>query len=136
MANSKNLREFFSSVSENIELGEDFNLETIPEVELPDNFSDEFHAQYLTPLSAKNNKDIMKHFRGQYLNNVDSRLKASLLANGGDEEMFNELKSQEPDSMKLIDLITGKVSELKSTSNAPSDNKEFEKYKAETAREI
>lgn len=136
MANNKNLREFFSSVSENIELGEDFDLESIPEVELPDNFSDEFHAQYLTPLSAKNNKEIMTHFRGKYLNTADSRLKASFIANGGDEEMFSELKSQEPDSMKLIDLVFGKVSELKSTSKAPSDNKEFEKYKATTSKQI
>jgi len=135
MAN-KNLREFLISISTNIEMGESFNIDDIPEVELPENFSDEFHKQYLTPLSAKNNKEIMGHFRGQYLSTADNRLKASFLANGGDEEMFNELKTQEPDSMKLIDLVFGKVSELKSKTKAPSDNKEFEKYKLETAKQI
>ena len=64
MAN-KNLREMFLSISENIDLGE-FNIEDIPEVVLPENFNDEFHKKYLTLLSAKNNQELMGHFKGKY----------------------------------------------------------------------
>jgi hypothetical protein len=131
-----NLREFFSSISENIELGEDFDINQIPEVELPEQFNNNFHQNFLTPLSAKNNDTIRNHFKGQYLSTVDSRLKASFLANGGTEELFNELKSEQPDSMKLIDVVTAKMGELISKPNATTGNKEFEAYKTETAKQI
>ena len=136
MATNLNMREWFSSISENIELGEDFDITSIPEVKLPDNFNDDFHQNYLTPLSAKNNDAIRGHFKGQYLSTVDSRTKAAYLANGGTDEAFNELKSQEPDSMKLIDLVFSDMAALKSNQKAPSDNKEFEAYKVNTAKQI
>ena len=135
MANT-NLREFFNVISENIDLGEDFDLTTIPEVELPEKFNDNFHKNYLTPLSAKNNEGVRNHFRGQYLSNVDNRTKAGFLASGGTEDSFNELKAQEPDSMKLIDLVLSEVVKLKSNTNAPSGNKEHEAYKIQTAKQI
>lgn len=131
-----NLREFFSSISENIELGEDFDINQIPEVELPEQFNNNFHQNFLTPLSAKNNDTIRNHFKGQYLSTVDSRLKASFLANGGTEELFNELKSEQPDSMKLIDVVTAKMGELISKPNATSSNKEHEAYRTQTAKQI
>lgn len=132
-----NLREFFSSISTNIELGEDFDLNSIPEdVNLPDGFKEQFHNNFLTPLAAKNNEGIRSHFRGQYLSTIDSRAKASFIANGGTEEAFRELKEQEPDSMKLIDLVVNNLSELKSKQTAPSSNKEFEAYKIQTATQI
>jgi hypothetical protein len=129
-----NLKEFFNVISKNIDLGEDFDLNQIPEVELPNNFNDDFHQQYLTPLSAKNNKDIMKHFRGQYLNTVDSRLKSAYLANGGSEDSFNDFKSKEPDSMKLIDVVLNGFVDLTSSKKATSD--ELEAYKIKTSKQI
>jgi hypothetical protein len=134
MAN-KNLREMFLSISENIDLG-GFNMEDIPELELPENFNDEFHKNYLTLLSAKNNPDLMGHFKGKYLSSADLKIKNGFLANGGTEEEFNELKSQEPDTLKLVDLIFDKVKDSKSVQNPGSGNKEFEKYKADTAKQI
>lgn len=137
MANT-NLREFIKVVSENFELGEGvtLDLEGIPEVELPEKFNDNFHKQYLTLLSAKNNKEVMGHFRGQYLNNADGKLKASYLSNGGTEDDFNDLKAKEPDSMKLIELVLADSVRLNSTQNAPSGTKEHEAYKIQTAKQI
>ena len=131
-----NLREFFVQISENIELGEDFDINDIPEVALPEAYNDNFHSNFLTLTSAKNNQDVMKHFRGKYLSNADNRLKAAYLAKGGKEEDFNEFNGKEPDSMKLIDLIVGDLAKLKSSSNAPSNNKEHEAYKIQTAKQI
>jgi hypothetical protein len=130
-----NLKEFFGSISEGINLGEGFDVNSIPEVELPETFNESFHNKFLTVLAAKNNKDVMGHFRGQYLNDADNRLKSSFLSNGGTVEMFKELKDQEPDSMKLIDLIFGKGIELNKTSGA-GDNAEFEAYKIQTGKQI
>ena len=130
-----NLKEFFGSISEGIELGEGFDINSIPDVELPEMFNESFHQKYLTVLSAKNNKDIMGHFRGQYLNDADNRLKSSFLANGGTAEMFAELKSQEPDSMKLIDAVYQKGLEL-NKSTGTGDNAEFEAYKIQTTKQI
>lgn len=133
----KNLREFVQDISENIELGEEFKIEDIPEVELPKNFNDDFHKKYLTILSAKNNTELMGHFKGKYLSSFDLKTKNGFIANGGTEEEFNELKAQEPDSLKLVDLVFDKVKERKSLENPPkNDNKEFEKYKADTAKQI
>jgi hypothetical protein len=132
---TNNLKEFFGSISEGIDLGEGFDVNSIPDVELPESFNTSFHNKYLTVLSAKNNKDVMGHFRGQYLNDADNRLKSSFLANGGTAEMFAELKDQEPDSMKLIDLIFGKGIELNKGA-ANGDNAEFEAYKIQTAKEM
>ena len=78
----------------------------------------------------------MGHFRGQYLNDADNRLKSTFLANGGTAEMFKELKAQEPDSMKLIDLIYSKGMDLNKGQGAPSDDKEFEAYKIQTSKQI
>ena len=135
MAN-KNLREWFQATSENIELGEGFNIEDIPEVELPENFNDDFHAKYLTVTAAKNNSELMGHFKGKYLSSTDLKIKNGFIANGGTEDEFNELKAQEPDTLKLVDLIFDKVKSSKSPENPAKDNKEFEKYKTETAKQI
>lgn len=134
MAN-KNLREMFLSISENIDLGE-FNIEDIPEVVLPENFNDEFHKKYLTLLSAKNNTELMGHFKGKYLSSTDLKLKKVFIDNGGTEEEFSKLKTQEPDTLKLVDLIFDKVKSSKSLENPIKDNKEFEKYKADTSKQI
>jgi hypothetical protein len=131
-----NLKEFFSVISKNIELGEDFDLNKIPEVELPETFNKDFHKQYLTPVSAKNNEDVAYHYRKKYLSTVDSRTKAGFLAIGGTEDTFNEIKASEPDSMKLIDLVLSEVAKLKSNTNAPSQDKAHEAYKVETAKQI
>ena len=136
MATKINLREFINVISKNVELGEGFDLSTIPEVELPENFEANFHNSYLTPLAAKNNDEVRSHYKGQYLSTIDNRTKAGFIASGGTEEAFNELKAQEPDSMKLIDLVLGEIAKLGSNSNAPSDNKEFEAYKIQTAKQI
>lgn len=135
MAN-KNLREFIQSISENIDLGE-FNIEDIPEVELPENFNDDFHNQFLTMTSAKNNSELMGHFKGKYLSSADLKIKNGFIANGGTEEEFNTLKAQEPDSLKLVDLVFNKVKERKSTENTNGKpDKELEAYKKETIKQI
>ena len=137
MATNLNMREWFSSISENIELGEDFDINEIPEVQLPEGYNESFHNNYLTLTAAKNNSDVMKHFRGKYLSTADGRLKAAYLANGGKEEDFNELKSKEPDSMKMIDLIVSDLAtQLKSSSKAPTENKDFDAYKIQTSKQI
>jgi len=137
MAN-KNLREMFQEISENIELGE-FNIEDIPNVELPENFNTEFHNKYLTFVAAKNNPELMGHFKGKYLSSSDLKIKNGFIAMGGSEEVFNELKKQEPDSLKLVDLVFDKVKELKIPVK-PVDNDEankaHKKYKEETALQI
>ena len=131
-----NLKEFIKVISENFELGEDFDFDQIPEVELPEQFNDKFHQNFLTPLSAKNNAEIRGHFKAQYLSTVDSRIKAGFLANGGTQEAFTELKAQEPDSMKLIDLVLNESVKLKSNSNAPLDDSKHEAYKIKTSKQI
>lgn len=135
MAN-KNLREFIKSISENIDLGE-FKIESIPEVELPENFNDDFHNQFLTMTAAKNNSELMGHFKGKYLSSADLKIKNGFIANGGTEEEFNILKAQEPDSLKLVDLVFNKVKERKSLENTNSKpDKEFEAYKKETIKQF
>lgn len=136
MAN-KNLREIFQVISEDIELGEEFNIEDIPELELPENFNEDFHKKYLTITAAKNNSELMGHFKGKYLSSTDLKLKNGFIANGFTEEEFKELQSQEPDTLKLFDLVFNKLKEAKSivNDNAKPD-KEFEKYKKETAKQI
>lgn len=65
MAN-KNLKGFIQEVFTNIDLG-DFDMDSIPEVELNETFIEEFHKKYLTATSAKNNPDIISHFKARYL---------------------------------------------------------------------
>lgn len=136
MAN-KNLREWFQATSEEIELGEEFKIEDIPELELPENFNDDFHKKYLTITAAKNNSELMGHFKGKYLSSTDLKLKNGFIANGGTEEEFNALKEQEPDTLKLFDLVFDKVKEAKPTvNNNIKPDKEFESYKKETIKQI
>lgn len=134
MAN-KNLREFIKSISENIDLGE-FKIESIPEVELPENFNDDFHNQFLTMTAAKNNPELMGHFKGKYLSSADLKAKNNFIADGGTEEEFNILKASEPDSLKLIDLVASETRKRKSTTNSGKPDKEFEAYKKETIKQF
>jgi len=136
MAN-KNLREIFQVISEDIELGEEFNIEDVPEVELPENFNDDFHKKYLTITAAKNNSELMGHFKGKYLSSTDLKLKNGFIANGFTEDDFNELKTQEPDTLKLFDLVFNKVKEAKPTGNDNTKpDKAFEQYKKDTIKQI
>ena len=135
MAN-KNLREIFQVISENIELGEEFKIEDVPELELPETFNDDFHAKYLTITAAKNNSELMGHFKGKYLSSIDLKIKNGFIANGGTEEKFNELKAQEPDSLKLADLIFNEVKDSKSTKPDGKPDKALEQYKKETIKQI
>jgi len=134
MAN-KNLKEWFEDITENIDLGE-FNIEDIPNVELPESFNDEFHKKYLTTLSARNNPEVMTHFKAKYLSSADLKLKKGFIENGFTEEEFLELKNEEPDTLKLVDLVFNKVKERKSVETPIKDDKAFEKYKSETAKQI
>lgn len=133
---TSNLKEFFKVISKNLELGEDFDFDQIPEVELPEKFNENFHNSFLTPLAAKNNPEVRSHFKGQYLNDVDKKTRISFLENGGTEAQFDELKAEEPDSMKLISLALTKVVELKENTNATSGDKAHEAYKTTTAKQI
>ena len=125
----------FQDISENIELG-DFNIEDIPDVELPESFNDEFHKKYLTELSARNNPEVMKHFKAKYLSSADLKLKKGFIDNGFTEDEFSELREQEPDTLKLVDLVFNKVKERKPLENPIKDDKEIAKFKAETAKQI
>jgi len=129
MAN-KNLKGFLQEVFENIEL-EDFDYEAIPEMELPENASEEFHKKYLTLTAAKNSPELMGHFKGKYLSSVDLKLKKEL-----GEEKFAELKEQEPDSLKMLDLALNEVKTSASEQTKGTDDKAFANYKKQTIKEI
>ena len=135
MAN-KNLREVFLMISENIELG-DFNIEDIPNVELPENFNDDFHKNWLTEDAAKNNPSLMGHFKGKYLSSSDLKIKNVLKAAGFTEEQFTEFKSSvDNDSLKLIDLAFDKIKSIKSDEKPAKDDKALEKLTLESGKAI
>jgi len=130
-----NLREIFQDISENIDLGE-FNIESIPEdVVMPENFKDEFHQKYLTVVAAKNNPLLMGHFKGKYLSSIDLKLKNGLISLGFTEEEIAELKGQESDSLKLVDLAFNKIGERKS-SETPNNDKGTEALKKAHAKQV
>lgn len=131
MAN-KNLKGFIQEVFTNIDLG-DFDMDSIPEVELNETFIEEFHKKYLTATSAKNNPDIISHFKARYLSTVDNKLKKAL----GDEK-FEELSDQleDKDTLKMVDSALEFLSAEASKEPVKTDNKEFDSYKKQTIKEI
>lgn len=132
MAN-KNLKGFIQEVFANIDLG-DFDMDAIPEIELNETFIEEFHKKYLTATSAKNNPDIINHFKARYLSTVDNKLKKAL----GDEK-FEELQEglEDKDTLKLMDAALEHFkAEAKKDPIVKTDNKEFENYKKQTIKEI
>jgi len=123
-------------ISENIELG-DFNIEDIPNVELPENFNDDFHKNWLTEDAAKNNPSLMGHFKGKYLSSSDLKIKNVLKAAGFTEEQFTEFKSSvDNDSLKLIDLAFDKIKSIKSDEKPAKDDKALEKLTLESGKAI
>jgi len=134
MAN--NLRDMFQAISENIELGE-FNLEDIPEVELPENFKEDFYKKYLTVDAAKNDSGLMGHFKGKYLSSSDVKVNKNLKEAGFTDEEITEMKnSVDGDSLKLIDLAFNKIRSIKSDEKPAKDDKALEKLKIESGQEI
>jgi hypothetical protein len=130
MAN--NARDFFKNVSEKLELENLDFIESIPEdLELPENYSDEFHKNYLTTLSAQNNSDVMKHFKAKYLSSADNKLKKGLIESGFSKDEVEEMFLTEPDSLKLIDKSFEKMRELK--VDPPEEDKDIEKLKEQYA---
>lgn len=111
MANS--LRETLSTISKNIGLDDLEFLNSISdEVEVPENFADLFHANYLTKSAAKNNTDIRDFYKGKFLGTVDSKLKSKLK----DTEFFTEIES-EADTLEKLEKAIDYLNSQKGSDN-------------------
>lgn len=84
-----NLREFLDGLFDELKIDKEDEkvkefVEAIPEQELPENFVDTFHKNYLTLNAAKNNADVSSHFEVKHIKSYDnanlSELKAILPA--------------------------------------------------------
>lgn len=85
-------------------------------VEVPENYLNENlgKAGYMTIESAKNNSDLVKHFRATILNGLDSELANSYADLGLDEATITKL-SEEKNSFKRAALLAKTVKELEAT---------------------
>ena len=103
---------------ESFEFGED---NTIPEEVVS-----AIKSNLITPDSAKNNPDVAKHFKGQYLGTVNRELEKFLKDTGIDEGKVGELNN-EPDTLKRLRAGMSVYAEhLKNTPDKKVSEKEKE----------
>ena len=92
---------------------------------------------YLTIDSAKNNSELMKHFKSLALNGLDKKLKDTLTAMEVDEDILRELDA-ESNSYEKVAKALAKIKELeakKAGAKAPEKN-ELNKQIEELNRQI
>lgn len=130
MANKNSARELLISISKNIGIEDVEFLNAIPdEVEVPENFNELFHKNYLTISSAKNNTDLDAFYRRKIFGTVESNLKAYFKANQMDD-VYKPLEDEEDTIARLK-----KALDVVKTSNKGTGDKEVEKQlKSEISR--
>lgn len=72
-----NLREFLDGIFDQLELDKEDEkikgfIEAVPEQDLPDDFEDTFHKNYLTLNAAKNHADISSHFETKHVSSYNN----------------------------------------------------------------
>ena len=103
---------------ENFELSEDNTI--------PSEVVDTIKSNLITVDSARNNPDVAKHFKGQYLGTVNRELEKFLKDTGIDEQRVNELNS-ETDTLKRLRAGMNVYAEhLKNTPDKKVSEKEKE----------
>ncbi len=107
----------------------------LSEVEIPDEITTQITGQLMTVASAKNNPDIAKHFKGQYLQTVNRDLSGFLKDSGIGQERIDEL-SKEPDTLKRLRAGLAEYKQYIAANTSNDNNDETDKKIAELTGQI
>lgn len=100
-------------------------LSSIPEdITVPETVSQQLREKLLTADMAKTNKDIARHFKGQYLDSMDNRVNKYI---GLADEKDVETIKAEKDTLKKVDAFFQSVEQQKKTAtqNKGGDNSAY-----------